>query len=308
MKKHRQHYVWRKYLKSWLVNGGIFCRTKDKIFHTDLMNVAQCKNFYKIQRLSDAEVSFLRAFIRQMIPQLHDINEGWIDCFNQIYNVKDRLSGKIPEDKISALLSKIEANILEELYAKIENDGSNYIDSILIKDIAFFEEPEDRLGFLNYLFYQYMRTKRMRDTVFMRVTGPYKSYIEKAWPLMVLIFATNMTYAWHGTDLSIKILLNNTSELFITGDQPIVNTYALGLPPDTPPEKVELYYPVSPTLAVLISERDSPKENINGDITVDDVRRLNDYICFNVYEQIFASTQSQLESLPFDKLPWANKE
>jgi hypothetical protein len=47
---------------------------------------------------------------------------------------------------------------------------------------------------------------------------------------------------------------------FITGDQPVVNIYARGSDGFTPPSKIRLYYPVSPTRALMMlgDHRDDP--------------------------------------------------
>ena len=44
---------------------------------------------------------------------------------------------------------------------------------------------------------------------------------------------------------------NNSKEDFITGDQPVINTFSFNAPKNESPENLAFYYPISPDLAVL---------------------------------------------------------
>ena len=59
------------------------------------------------------------------------------------------------------------------------------------------------------------------------------------------------------SDRKFKIFLldNKTSIPFITGDQPVLNTYAAKTFGSEIPDKTEFYYPLSPTIAILISKK-----------------------------------------------------
>jgi len=47
--KKRQHYVARYYLKPWSDNEQIYCIRNQKVFKSNLMNIAQEKYFYELQ-------------------------------------------------------------------------------------------------------------------------------------------------------------------------------------------------------------------------------------------------------------------
>lgn len=52
------------------------------------------------------------------------------------------------------------------------------------------------------------------------------------------------------------IVLQSAPDLeFITGDQPVMNTYAAFAPAGAPVEKIEFYYPVSPQRAIIFTDR-----------------------------------------------------
>ena len=86
MRKRKQHYVWRRYLKSWAMDEKIFCLSDGKIFRTNLENVAQERYFYKLRELSKEDVAFIRSLlIEGSHPILADINEGWLGIFNIIF-------------------------------------------------------------------------------------------------------------------------------------------------------------------------------------------------------------------------------
>ncbi|NOS75740.1 MAG: DUF4238 domain-containing protein [Methyloglobulus sp.] len=90
------------------------------------------------------------------------------------------------------------------------------------------------------------------------------------------------------------LLKNNTSVEFITSDQPVINTYAIGFNETEAPEELELYYPVSPKLAILITNN---IEIRNSNIVVPNINQVKNYnrmIIQQSHSQIFTSSKEAL--------------
>lgn len=94
-------------------------------------------------------------------------------------------------------------------------------------------------------------------------------------------------------DAAFDLLLvkNATDVPFITGDQPVVNTKVTPETRGEPPTECELFYPVSPTRAVVVSES---KEWTRSELSVEQVLRFNRLMMENSHEMVFASVREQL--------------
>lgn len=78
IKKRRQHYGWRHYLRAWLDNNGhLYCSKAGKVFKSNLANVAQERNFYGLKELSAREISFIEKVFLESFPEhLQEINQN----------------------------------------------------------------------------------------------------------------------------------------------------------------------------------------------------------------------------------------
>ena len=73
------------------------------------------------------------------------------------------------------------------------------------------------------------------------------------------------------------ILIHNDLGMpFITGDQPVINTYAVNAI-NAQIDNVEFYYPVSPTLAILISDKEEYRGKNRKSFTLEEVHLFNNY-------------------------------
>jgi hypothetical protein len=81
---------------------------------------------------------------------------------------------------------------------------------------------------------------------------------------------------------------NPTPTKLITCDQPVFNIHAVGALGQIP-EEVELYYPVTPTLAIMLS-----KKSHNKTLTESEARELNSWVREMSHEQIYSASQEFL--------------
>ena len=96
------------------------------------------------------------------------------------------------------------------------------------------------------------------------------------------------------SDLCLILLDSPPDARFITGDQPVLNLVdelddkgiALGF---------ELYYPVSPTKAMILVNRASPRMSVNRIPSIEEMNGYNRRIVETHYEQLYADLPSRLE-------------
>jgi hypothetical protein len=140
-----------------------------------------------------------------------------------------------------------------------------------------------------------MRTEKVKSSV-LETLRLFNIDFENIWNVLSHIFATNISWYLFANRHSIELVLlkNDTSEEFITGDQPVINTHTASLGFLAPPEELEFYYPVSPKLAILITE-----EKHNGDENIKflsrvEVEEYNEMIAEQSHTQIYARSKNYL--------------
>jgi hypothetical protein len=93
-------------------------------------------------------------------------------------------------------------------------------------------------------------------------------------------------------DYRVVFLRNQTQSPFVTGDQPVINL----LKPDAT-NNVELYYPLSPGLALVLSRDIAKYPDCTRDVTVFEVEHLNHEIYTRSDDQLYASDENYLRAL-----------
>lgn len=300
MKKIRHHhYVWRYYLRSWAPNEKIACLMEGKAFESNIMGIGQKRDFYKLKELNSDDFAFIKKLAIDSSPKhFQSLHENLVNQFNLVFQLKEliKLRG-IDDDGLNNLFDMVIHNLEENLHTGIESMAKKYIESVLREDIEFYYTDAGCMDFMYFLCVQYMRTEKIRKSVLEAVGSVKTVNFEKIWNVLSHIFATNMGWVFYAERKSFKIILlkNETTKEFITGDQPVINTYAnIGMS-ITPPDKVELYYPVSPRIAILISEKEEYKEIHRKLLNESDVVSYNNLIVSNSYSQVYATSISVLK-------------
>jgi Protein of unknown function (DUF4238) len=296
--KRRHHYVWKYYLGAWANDGKIVCFRNNNIFETNLVNIGVKKNFYRLQELNHKDIELInKLFIEPSPVVLQDSHRELVEMFNFPFEIK-RLSESegLDSPQLRESIEKTISNLEEDYHAGIESTAIKYIDAIRAGDINFHTSPNSLVEFLHFLTIQYMRTNKIKSSI---RTGVTIINIEKIWNIVSHILAMNSAYT-----LSLEIdnhafqlvsLTNISNVPFITGDQPVINTYGNY---EVMPEKLELYYPISPTKAILITENKKYRatEKLSY-IFLDDkeVTEFNGHIAKKAHEQLYASSRKDLE-------------
>jgi len=298
LKKRKQHYVWKYYLKSWTQNGIIYCLQNRKIFPATLKGVAAERDFYQLKELSLADISYIKTvLINPATEHLQKLNLGWIEFFNQIFKLKKFANSlNLKSAEIDGYLDTLINNFEEDYHARIESDAKDIVDAILAEDLSFYDDTKKNINFTQFVSLQYFRTVGMAAIKWPKLPDQPNINHEAVSQVARHIFATNVGRDLFSNRMKYKILLlkNRTPSQFITGDQPVVNTYSV---PGKEPEELELYYPFSPSLAILISDKTEYANQEKVLLNENQVLDYNSQIERHSYRQLYASSEKTLQSL-----------
>ena len=214
--------------------------------------------------------------------------------FRQLTSLKEL---GFEEEKIEKFRTWLENNIYEELLSEYEGGWNKFLSELQCGKMDFFSDNSERMGFLFFLAVQYMRTDRMKNAVSQSVAKTMKKDgfdLEKIWNPVSHIFAVNVAFDTYNKKPKLCMLENESSVPFITGDQPVVNISATNIPPGQPSDKMELYYPVTPKLAVLLTENETCQTN-KVSVSSEEAACYNDHIFQNSNNSIYAQTKEILE-------------
>lgn len=193
-KKRKQHYVFQAYLSSWAVNQQIWCYRNENIFISNTLNVAQERDFYRIQPINSDELKFLHMFYEKSHPKVFKAVLDHINAYlkplewqMQIETFESLCKQTIPEG--SPLSSEIEKdfnllkkkvdidinNMMEDYLGDIEGESIAWMKSLKENDSTFYYSSDDekaktqgyyddeRFYFLYFISVQYFRTKAIKE-------------------------------------------------------------------------------------------------------------------------------------------------
>ena len=301
MKKRKQHYVWRHYLRSWVDDEKLSCLRENKIFTADLMGLANERDFYRVKELTKEENEFIKKVVIEHSPDiLKGIHLNFLNGFTEVFSMRNALRRNgLADDEIERKIDELINNLEEDYHSKIEENSIKYIDAILSKDIQFFETEEGRGEFLYYLCIQFIRTKKTKANAIRATNYQTKVNTENIWNVLSHIFATNIAFFINRQPDFKLILLNNLTKIpFITSDQPVINTFAVGKNIGDPVDELELYYPISSTIGLLITKKYQNSKNNQNDISDDkQIEQYNSYIVTESHEQIYSNSEQVLQDI-----------
>lgn len=286
MVTRRQHYIWRKYLRAWATDEQIWCLREDKKFKTNIMNVGQERDFYAVKDITNEEIEYISAVTKKRHGGLlNEHNSKFVGLYKNVSALHDIEEAS---EEIINLLIQFE----EDLMSTVEMDGIKYLDLLLAGNTTFFNEEEHRAKFCYFLMIQFVRTKRMSEKIRNTLRDPLANKsinVDNVWSVEKYIDAGHLALSlFSDRKFKIYLLKNKTEISFITGDQPLFNIQAIGIG-DGIPTETEFYYPISPSVALIIS-----KNIHSSEIDLDDVCRFNSFVKEISHEQIYANKEEFL--------------
>lgn len=305
-KKRGQHYVWSYYLTSWSNESEqVYCLRNNTVFEANPKKIAKARDFYRVRNLSAEEILILeKGFIKEdWHEDIKQINREWIELFTKLFRVKEQLErvGEWNEKKeydMDVMLN----NLVEDFHSEIEKANITRLDSLKNKDMNFLQSEEERFDFIFFLCLQYVRTNMMKNNVLRSfAAGPVSippKQIENIWSILYFILATNLALNLSSNSgYCVKILRNDSSVPFITGDQPVVNTHANYSIYDEETKELELYYPINPMMALLITSLNCEDKPAIVDIEDNKVIMYNTLIYNASEEQIYSNDLTTFKEL-----------
>mgnify|MGYP001199852262 CR=1 FL=1 len=304
-KKIRQHYVWQRYLKNWSKDQSqIYCLRDNRIFITGTTCLALERYFYKLDGITPNDLDLIkRGYVDTMKGVAQEHAQKILHIFSAMVTMRDALLARFPNNvEVSESLDVFFTNVEENYHAEIEGHSTLFLDSLINRQTGFYNDPEKNAEFNIFLTTQYVRTKNMQDALLSKAAEHPYLYEPTRRAMSVYRFITAHTIAMglskHMDWCSFKLLNNNTDTPFITGDQPVINTKADDIDLTTGfANSLELYYPISPEIAVLINPNFGTNQHQEVQVTNDEAKEYNDKMFNASHEQIFAKEEVHL--LPY---------
>jgi hypothetical protein len=291
----KQHYVFQGYLRPWAQDDLIYCLRDGKIFQTNLNGVACERFFYEIQSLTPQEIEVVMGlFSNHPSQSLKQAQKDFLAIYFQPLVLRSKLNANAPR-RIREALDRIIREGEESLHQTIEDKLLVFIRKMLAGDTSFYSDNEQAAQFLHAICVQYTRTKQVREAT-TKLSGKtfrgcdVQRMMSVLAPLMAMAVAQSLYI--DKEKFMVVLLENETDTPFITADQPVINLHhTLN---GKPPLKFEMYYPLSPTRAMLFVERGSQHDRLLGSVSINN---YNVMMLKNSCEQVFSNSGDYLNSL-----------
>lgn len=204
--------------------------------------------------------------------------------------------GRDADPKLLSTLEKVIAQGQEDYHQRIEDDLLGFLQQMLAGTVDFYSDSAQAARFLHGICVQYTRTKRTIEAAIDVIGSEFngcdvRRVMGALSPLMAMAVGHSLFIDREKFKL---VLIDNDSDTpFITADQPVVNLQA-GYT-RKPPEKFELFFPLSPKRAMLLLETSSKREEFP--IGPSSVNSYNMMMAMNSHEQIFSNSKEYLNSI-----------
>jgi hypothetical protein len=273
----------------------LYCSQHGRVRRDNVRNLGAENYFYKLHPISEDELAFLGLFINDSPEGLRPHHERIVSLLAAPHEIKRQIElGHLD----GADLEEIERAIVElneTLHTQTEETFRTYLRAMRSGDLSYLDDAREASAFYHSLSVQYARTNHLKLARIIMPPERMELYRKVANPLIHIISA-NVGLSLYSDRKRHRVILidNNTPTPFITADQPIINIATD--PTDTePPERFELYYPISPTKAMLLV--DSTSENVPDIVSLIYVQQMNLRMAAHSYRQLYASEREVLESI-----------
>jgi len=250
---HKQHYVWREYLKPWCTLKGdayfIWWNNGKITRNTDVYDILREKDFYEFKHLNELEMNILENRI-VTLNEYEQFKQGNEDMLNQIKLLNKAIEINNSEKTRNALIQ-----LGEDFQSNVEKAGLKYLKFIKDDNLSFYNFSDDNsiTEFYEFLIMQYLRTKYMRNKIISSINSTleknFRSKIDAGkianYTPMFLILAMVYSMCINQFDLTV---LKSTNCKFIVSDQPIYNIA------EDDGVNFDLFYPIAPDKAIYLKK------------------------------------------------------
>ncbi len=259
--KNKQHYVWRNYLRSWAEGELVWTHLKKKgtTKPIGLRDVAHGKSFYALVDLTVEEINFLKNYIEQTSHEsVKELNLDFLNIFTLPFVVKAELmQADLPTEArlfLEQKVKELEVNTMEDAYCRTEKMGFKLMAAVKSGEFSFLEDQENMFEAMLFICFQYFRTKTMRKAVETSFADYKAIDFSRLWKIICYCMSTHIArmLAFH-PHLHFTFHQRDGELSFLTCDQPVFNLLSDQKDDEGTPTAFELYYPLSPRLALSIS-------------------------------------------------------
>ncbi|HTR55015.1 MAG TPA: DUF4238 domain-containing protein [Kofleriaceae bacterium] len=294
--KRRHHTVWRKYMEAWADSkGSVWCQQNGKRHKTGTVNLGLRNDFYRLNEITDETLTGIERLVIEPMPDPHDrdIARGWIPMFREVFALRDMLQrGGISDADIEKAIDIKVCNTEEDMHADAERAALDLLHALRDGDAELLSNDSSYVDFSRFVGLQYMRTSGIAAKAIATLRDMPGGFDgTAAWGLIRTIWATTIGKGIYlgRKQTRLRFLEADSSVEFITGDQPVIN---LGHE-----KSLELYYPLTPGRALLLTPDQVAASVDSQMISDDEVRRYNRLIRDAAYQQLYGASESALEQL-----------
>ncbi len=232
--------------------------------------------------------------IEPLGPLQRKFAEGWIPHFTEVFRLRQELGARgMRTDDVEEALDVVINNLEDDLHGRLEHHGIPFLAALRSAERGVFSDDERSAAYMWYLADQYMRTPRIQRDVTDSVRNMGLLNIDASFGLIRTVLTSNLAYSFFATRRTMSLTFLHASErMFITGDQPLVN---LRVGRDgRPPDEVELYYPLSPSLGVLFDFDTKEPLATERTLSPDETETYNRVIVDAAHEQVYGADRDNL--------------
>lgn len=248
------------------------------------MKIAQERLFYQFYECTDEE--FAIAY--------HYSDPGSNPLLDQLYKMNYELKVAKQEDlelyqsllEFNKDFDEVHFNCGSEEYLKFG------LENLYNKDFSFFDCEDYKMKFCYSIAEQYCRTNRVKTGLIQSLEPIKRDTINpyNLWFLLRHVMAIKI--GMYLTYNNYNFCLFESDKEFITGDQPLFNTYS-SFKIDKP-DDFELFYPITPHLALSISKHNSISHKSIINISDNDVEDWNNKIHECCLHEIYSTSEEIL--------------
>lgn len=311
VRKH--HYVWAYYLRAWSSDGNKKVwheTTKGLIRNDSVKGLAREQDFNKIHALNDKDIFFVERWPGSDSPALQKFHKSQIEYFKKVSSLIDCHVGKEhlnTYQELKNLSEAVQFGIFEKTHTAIENLAKPILDELKLGNINILQSGNHMTNFCNFVAQQLLRTKKVKEQSLDGIhantsTNPelkvFNDLFARNWWILSYRLALNLGRSLSSSAKSDHhtLIKNNTKTDFITSDCPVINIHesAENINPSLPPESLDLYFPISPKLAYIISSEDKYNSLASG-IDEEKVKKLNIKMAKKSHLSIFGTSRQAIE-------------
>lgn len=302
----RQHQIQQKYLKAWCDENQklwVYRKEGQNLFLAKTTNVFIIKEYYKLNPINEQEKKYLLYWFEDAglsnfvannpILTLDHVLLGMQNIFSEWRKIENHSKGLLLYSIDVLIFCAAALGVLENLYIPLEMHkivNKRILNNIAMQSIETFYCAVERAGMpaismllngenicedeawglINYISVQFFRTTLVGESIEkVNLRGVNMKNIRSIQQLIMgLKFSNNM----NSRKNHIQLLKNVSSVRFVTGSQPVINKLAI---PNEVPEMLQLFFPISPDRALLVTPNEDCPYSIQEVSDVSTIDTLN---------------------------------